>query len=469
MIDPGILSRLADIVGSHNVLTDTDDTASYHVEPRGKYFGKSAAVVRPGDSEEVSAIMRLAHDTETPVVPQGGNTGLVGGQIPFESGEEIVLSLSRMNKILDVDVDGNTLCAEAGAVLQDVQQTADAHDRLFPLSLASQGSCQIGGNLASNAGGVQVLAYGNARDLTLGLEVVLADGRIWNGLTGLRKDNSGYDLRDLFIGSEGTLGIITKAVLKLYPKPTEKVTVFLALETLDNVQPLFSAASSSFGPSLTAFELLPRIGVEFVVHHASARDPFSSDYPWYVLMELSAHGDGDSLRTRAETFLEVSLNGKLVADAVIASSLSQAADLWRLRETMSEVQKQEGGSIKHDVSVPTKHIPQFIRGAGDIVAKMIPGARPVPFGHFGDGNIHYNVSQPLDMDKQSFLEHWDRLNEAVYGFALELDGSISAEHGIGRMKRDYLGKTKDPVALEVMRSLKRALDPKGILNPRKVI
>lgn len=463
------LDRLAAVVGEMNALRGSDETAPFLSEPRGRYHGKTAMVLRPANTAEVSQILQIANETGTAIVPQGGNTGLVGGQIPFETGHEVVLSLSRMSKIVEADADGNTITVEAGAVLRDVQLAAEAVDRLFPLSLASEGNCQIGGNLASNAGGVHVLAYGNARDLTLGLEVVLADGRVWNGLKKLRKDNSGYDLKDLFVGSEGTLGVITRAVLKLFPRPSEKTTVFCGLQELEHVARLFASASKTFGPSLTAFELMPRIGTDFLMRHMSMRDPLSTAFPWYALLDFSAFGGDSGVLGRAEALLEAVMQDGIVGDAVIAASISQAEELWRLRESMSEVQRLEGGSIKHDVSVPVAQISEFICRAGDIVEAMIPGARPVPFGHFGDGNIHYNVSQPADMDKDKFLANWDALNEAVYGLALELGGSVSAEHGIGRMKRNFLARTKDPSAIEMMHALKTSLDPNGILNPGKLV
>lgn len=466
----GTLDRFAEIVGAQYAIRDRLAMASYLTEWRDRYVGKAAMVLRPDTVGQVSEILKLANETGTAIVPQGGNTGLVGGQIPFEGGQEVVLSLSRMNKVLNVDAAGNSMNVEAGVILQDVQRAADEAGRLFPLSLASEGSCQIGGNLATNAGGVSVLAYGNARDLVLGLEVVLADGRIWNGLKGLRKDNSGYDLKNLFIGSEGTLGIITSAVLKLFPKPTQKATAFAGLESLEDVARFFSLVSEMSGPSLTAFELLPRIGVEFVLQHSEgARDPLASPYNWYVLLETSGFGTDEDLAERLGKLLEKALAERLISDASVASSLEQANSFWRLRENMSEVQKAEGGSIKHDVSVPVGMIPDFIAKADALVEGRIPGARPVPFGHFGDGNIHYNVSQPVDMEKDAFLDQWDELNEAVYGLAVSLGGSISAEHGIGRMKRDLLKQVNDPVKIEAMRSLKQALDPNGILNPGKLL
>jgi len=378
--------------------------------------------------------------------------------------------LSRMTHVRDIDLNGNTMTVEAGLVLANAQAVAASAGRLFPLSLASEGSCQIGGVLATNAGGTAVLAYGSARDLTLGLEVVLADGRVWNGLKRLRKDNSGYDLKDLFIGSEGTLGIITAAVLRLLPKPAEIVTAFAGLSHLESAAAFFTRAYALAGPMLTAFELLPRIGLDFVLKHGAAtRDPLHSAHPWYVLFELSSQRDDGEVARLAEMLLSEGIEAKEIDDAVIAASLAQRRELWRLRELMSEVQKHEGGSIKHDVAVPVARMPEFIARANQLVELMIPGARPVPFGHLGDGNIHYNVSQPPSMDRAVFLANWEALNAAVHEIVLDLDGSISAEHGIGRLKRDLLRHAKQPLELEMMRKIKNAFDPYGILNPGKLL
>jgi len=362
------------------------------------------------------------------------------------------------------------MTVEAGLVLAHAQQVAASAGRLFPLSLASEGSCQIGGALATNAGGTSVLAYGNARELTLGIEVVLADGRIWDGLKSLRKDNSGYDLKDLFIGSEGTLGIITAAVLRLFPKPAEKVTAIASLSDLETAPAFFARVLERAGSSLTGFEVMPRIGIEFVLKHGSGvRDPFPAPHNWYLLFELSSPFEGEELMRLAETLLDEGTNACEIDDAVIASSLAQTQELWRLRELMSEVQKHEGGSIKHDVAVPVARVPELITRANQLVELMIPGARPVPFGHLGDGNIHYNVSQPPAMDRAIFLSYWEALNAAVHEIVLDLGGTISAEHGIGRMKRDLLPHAKQPLELELMRKIKSACDPNGILNPGKVL
>lgn len=442
----------------------------YLTELRHLYIGKSPLVLKPGSTEEVSQILKLANETGTAVVPQGGNTGLVGGQIPFETGEEIVVSLSRMNRIRAVDAEGYTMTVDAGVILKQAQQEADKVERLFPLSLASEGSCQIGGNLSTNAGGTAMLAYGNARDMVLGLEVVLADGRIWDGLRSLRKDNTGYDLKDLFIGAEGTLGIITGAVLKLFPKPQEYATAFAGLKSVEDAGRLFRLVRDLAAGDLTTFELMPGFGLELVLKHGTeVREPLQEPHDWYVLIELSGHEASGAAGERLETVLGEALEQEIVSDVVIASSLPQRDDFWRVRELMSEVQSLEGGSIKHDVSVPVAKIPDFIDRASKLVAELLPGSRPLPFGHYGDGNIHFNVSQPIEMDKAEFMDQWDRVTSVVYEIVLEFGGSVSAEHGIGRMKRDILKKIKSEVELDLMRGIKGTLDPKGILNPGKVL
>jgi len=464
------LDALVRIVGEDHAIRDPGAMTPYLVEWRDRYFGKAALVLKPGSTAEVAAILKRANETRTAIVPQGGNTGLVGGQIPFESGHEVVVNLSRLTHVRNIDLEGNTITVEAGLVLANAQAVVASAGRLFPLSLASEGSCQIGGVLATNAGGTAVLAYGSARDLTLGLEVALADGGVWNGLKGLRKDNSGYDLKDLFIGSEGTLGIITAAVLRLLPRPAETVTTFAGLCHLDAAAAFFSRASEQAGRELTAFELMPRRGLDFVLKHGTdTRDPLTSPHAWYALLELSSPREGSGIARLAETLLSEGVEAGEIEDAVIAASLAQERELWRLRELMSEVQKHEGGSIKHDVAVPVARVPEFIGRANQLVELMIPGARPVPFGHFGDGNIHYNVSQPPSMDRAVFLANWETLNAAVHEIVLDLGGSISAEHGIGRLKRDLLRQAKQPLELEVMRKIKLAFDPNGILNPGKLL
>jgi FAD/FMN-containing dehydrogenase len=465
-----LLDRFASIVGEANTVRDANEMDAYLVELRHLYKGKASLVLRPGSTQEVSQILKLANETGTAIVPQGGNTGLVGGQIPFDGGDEIILSLSRMNAIRSIDPEGNTMTVDAGVILEQAQAAADQVGRLFPLSLASEGSCQIGGNLSTNAGGTAMLAYGNARDMVLGLEVVLADGRIWEGLRALRKDNTGYDLKDLFIGAEGTLGIITGAVLKLFPKPAERATAFAGLASVEDAARFFGLARQAAGGELTTFELIPRVGIQMVLRHGSqVRHPLSDEYEWYVLIEMTGLEATGATNASLESLLGEALENECVRDAVIASSIAQRNEIWRLRDLMSEVQSLEGGSIKHDVSVPIASIPEFINRANDLMEVMVPGARPVPFGHYGDGNIHYNVSQPVEMDKDIFMAQWDSVCAGVHEIVLDLKGSISAEHGIGRMKRETLKKVKSKVELDMMRQIKAVFDPNGILNPGKVL
>lgn len=467
---PELLAKLAAIVGERNALLQPDDQAPYLREWRDRYVGKTPVVLRPGSVGEVSEIQSAVNEARVGVVPQGGNTGLVGGQIPFEAGHEIVISTERLNRIRHVDAAGGYMVVEAGVTLAEVQAAAADAGALFPLSLASEGSCRIGGNLASNAGGVQVLAYGNARDLTLGVEVVLADGRIWDGLRALKKDNTGYDLKHLFLGSEGTLGIITAAVLKLFPRPVETATAFVAVRDLDAMLELFRDARGLAGTNLTAFEFMSGWCLDIVTTHMTGtRKPLESDAPWYALLEISSGSGDGSAAALMEAALSKALEDGIVSDAALAASLDQANQMWRLREDLSEAQKFEGGSIKHDISVPVGSIPEFVARAGVVVEAVCPGARPVVFGHFGDGNVHYNVSQPVAMEKARYLSQWEEMNDAVHALVAEMGGSISAEHGIGRMKREALARFRSQTELDMMRAVKAALDPRGILNPGKVL
>jgi FAD/FMN-containing dehydrogenase len=460
--------QFAAIVGPANALTSPADIAPFLIENRDLYHGVSSVVLRPASVEEVSAIMRLASETGTPIVPQGGNTGLVGGQTPDRSGAAIVLSLNRMNRIRDVDAVGNTIVVEAGVVLQTIQQTADAIDRLFPLSLGSEGSCQIGGNLSANAGGTAVLAYGNTRELCLGLEVVLPTGEVMHGLKKLRKDNTGYDLRDLFIGGEGTLGVITAAVMKLFPKPRGRSVAFVGTRSPATALALLARAKAA--GTLTGFELIARLAMEFAVRHIEgARDPLEALHDWYVLAEFSSGRSDDDANASMEHFLSAALESGEAEDAVIAATSTQANSFWHLRENLSWAQKPEGGSIKHDISVPVAAIPEFIAEANRAVEALIPGSRFCTFGHMGDGNLHYNISQPLGADKAAFLARWHEVNALVHDIVGNFDGSISAEHGIGQLKRDELSRFKDPVALALMRQIKAAFDPADIMNPGKML
>ena len=469
--DRALLDRFADVVGPTNALFAVDnDLTHYTQENRNIFHGVTPLVLRPGTTQEVSAIMRLACETGTAIVPQGGHTGHAAGGAPDESGSQIVVSLERMKALRAVDPTGNTMTVEAGMVLQDVQRIAADHDRLFPLSLASQGSCQIGGNISSNAGGVAVLAYGNTRDLVLGLEVVLPNGDIWNGLRKLRKDNTGYSLKNLFIGAEGTLGIVTAAVLKLFAQPAGREVAFVALESPRQALDLFNLAQSRAATALTAFELIHRRPLDFALAHApGSRDPFAERHEWYVLAEISSGRSAEDARELAETILGEALETGHASDVVLGESLTQRDTFWKLREDMAVAQTKEGGSIKNDISVPVHLIPEFLEKANAIIAREMPDARIVAFGHMGDGNLHYNISQPKDGDTHAFLARREEINHLVNEVVLSLDGSISAEHGIGRLKRDLLAATKSPVEMEMMRAIKKALDPTGIMNPGKVV
>lgn len=460
------LTRLTAVVGDRYAIRDPKEMVFYMTEWREIWTGKSPLVLRPASTAEVAQILTIAHETETAIVPQSGNTGLVGGQIPFETGDEVLLSLDRLTKVRAVDPVNNSITVEAGVTLKAVQEAAEAAERFFPLSLESEGSCRIGGNLSTNAGGLGVLAYGNTRDLCLGLEVVLADGRVWSGLKGLRKDNTGYDLKNLFIGAEGTLGVITAAVMKLFPHPSDHATAFVALPSVKAALDLLNLARQKSSNRVTAIELFPRNGFEFTIKHFAVRDPFAEAAPWYVLIELSGSGDLTALMT---DILGEAMEHGIVRDATIAQSQTQRKDLWFIRQAIVEVQKREGGSIKHDISLPISELPVFVDEALAAIQAFMPGARPMPFGHIGDGNLHFNVSQPIGMDKKAFLDQWQAMNDVVFAIVLKHGGSISAEHGIGRLKRDLMPKIKSPVELEMMHGVKQLFDPKGILNPNKVL
>ncbi|SJZ72328.1 FAD-binding oxidoreductase [Consotaella salsifontis] len=468
-LSPDLIQRFAAIVGPAHALTDAALIEPFVHEPRDRFTGHTNLVLRPGSRDEVSAIMRLASDTRMAVVPQGGNTGLVGGQQPL-SANEVILSLSRLNHILDVDPVGRTMVVEAGVVLSRIQDEAERHGCLFPLSLGSEGSCQIGGNLSSNAGGIGVLAYGNARELCLGLEAVLPSGEVFHGLKRLRKDNRGYDLKDLLIGSEGTLAIITAAVLKLYPAPAARELAYVGVDSPEKALRLFQDAQKRAAGELTAFELLPRIGMEFSLKHGvGLRDPLSSPHPWYVLIEITSGHSADDASSTLEEILGHALEEDLIRDAVIAQSLSDAAMFRRIREDMSWAQKPEGGSIKHDIAVPVARVPEFLRRADPAVLEAIPGARIVAFGHLGDGNIHYNISQPVGADREAYLARWEEINAIVHGIVRDMGGTFSAEHGIGQLKREELARTAGHVEIDLMKRIKAVFDPYNILNPGKVI
>jgi FAD/FMN-containing dehydrogenase len=463
-----VIAAFAQTVGPRHVLTDPTLFAGALIEPRGLYRGNALALVRPGTTEEVAAIASACNEARIGIVPQGGNTGLVGGQTPDESGDQIILSTQRLKAIRSVDPDADVMICEAGLTLAEAQAAALAVDRLFPLSLAAEGTCTVGGNVSTNAGGVTVIAYGNARDLITGVEAVLADGRIVNALSKLRKDNTGYDVKSLFIGSEGTLGIVTAASLRLFPNPRARAAAFVGLESPARALELLALARERLGAGVVSFELIARMAYHITVRHRLARAPLTGAHSWYVLMEASAQITQGFDEAFAAA-LEAAFERGIIEDAAIAASLDQRREFWRLREGIPEAQIREGGSIKHDVSVAVGDVPAFLDEATRAVETFEPGARVVAFGHLGDGNIHFNVSQPVGADKAAFLARWDAMNEVVHGIVARMGGSFSAEHGIGRLKRDLMARTKDPASLALMRQIKAALDPNGVMNPGKVL
>ena len=471
-----LIAELKAIVGEKGYTQDSTEQAPFLHDQRGLYAGRCALLLRPATTAEVAAIVGACAREKAPLVPQGGNTGLVGGATPHEGGHEILLSLSRLKTIRSLDPAGGSLCAEAGCVLADIQKAAEAEGLLFPLSMASEGSAQIGGMLSTNAGGLNVLRYGTARDLALGLEVVLADGRILDTLTPLHKDNTGLDLKQLFIGAEGTLGIITAAVLKLFPAPKTRATAFIALARPADGLTLLKRAQAATGGAVSACELIPRIGLDFVLSHIPAsRDPLPQSAPWYLLLEATSPQEGAGLNASFETLLAGALGDKLARDATLAQNEREAGEFWRLRESLPEAQKYEGGSIKHDVALPLSRIAEFLERAGEIVERAIPGIQVVAFGHLGDGNIHYNLSQPIgengkktQAERAAFLSRWAEMNRLVHDLVHEMGGSISAEHGIGRLKREELVRFKSETEMEMMRGIKHLLDPANIMNPGKI-
>ncbi|WP_207458067.1 FAD-binding oxidoreductase [Azospirillum sp. SYSU D00513] len=464
------LDRIRAIVGPNGILTAPEDMAPYLAEWRGRFRGNSPAVVRPASTEEVAAVVAVCAGAGIPIVPQGGNTSHVAGSIPYEDGREIVISLSRMNRIRAIDPLNYTMTADAGVVLKAAQDAAAAAGRLLPMSLGSEGTCQIGGLISTNAGGINVLRYGNMRDLVLGLEVVLADGRVWDGLRSLRKNNTGYDLKQLFIGGEGTLGIVTGAVLKLFPRPLQAETAFIAVPSPAAALELLARLRSASGDAVSSFELMARRCLDYALKHvAGTIDPLAAPSPWYVLAELTAGTRSDAFRESIEAALGEAVADGLAADATLARSEAQAEQLWFIREAIVAAQKFEGGSIKNDVSVPVSRVPDFIERATAAVEAACPGIRVTPFGHVGDGNIHFNLSQPEGADKAAYLARWDELTGLVNEVILDLDGSISAEHGIGRVKKDAMPLIKSPVELDLLRRVKAALDPQGLMNPGKTL
>ena len=464
-----LLDTLAAAIGTGHVLTEAADLAPYLAEERGLFHGAALAVARPGSTGEVAAVVAACARAGIAMVPQGGNTGLCGGGVPSERGDSVVISTERLTGIRKLDAVDFTMTAEAGCVLATLQAAAAEAGCLFPLSLGAEGSCRIGGNISTNAGGTNVLRYGTTRDLVLGLEVVLPDGRVWNGLKSLRKDNTGYALHHLFIGAEGTLGIVTAAVLKLFPAIAERQTAMVGLGDLDAALVLLARARRASGDAVTACELIPRLGLDLCLRHIpGSRDPFARSYPWYLLLELSSSRPG-GLREALEAMLAEALDEGLALDAVLAESLEQRHALWRIRESIPEAQKKEGGSIKHDVAVATSRVPEMIRRCTKAVETALPGVRVVAFGHLGDGNTHFNLTQPVGADKPGFLAQWSRMNRIVHDIVVEMEGSISAEHGIGRLKTDELAHYKPALDLELMRRVKTALDPRGLMNPGKVV
>ena len=465
-----LLDKLRQLIGVQHVLTD-GDLSAWEQDWRKRSRGKALAVVRPGSTDEVAAVVKACAATGVSLVPQGGNTGLVVGSTPDESGTQIVLSLQRMHTVRAMDAANLTMTVEAGCILQSLQETAEKAGFLFPLSLAAEGSCTIGGNLASNAGGTQVLRYGNARELCLGLEVVTARGEVWSGLSGLRKDNTGYDLRNLFIGSEGTLGIITAATMKLYPQPAAQLTAWAAVPSLEQAVSLLGLAHQHLGAGLTGFEVMGQFALSLVArHYPQQRVPLYQDTPWCVLLENSDHESEAHARAQFEHLLEIALEQGCVTDAVVAENLAQAHALWHVRESIPLAQAEEGLNIKHDISIPVSRIPDFVRSTDALLQDRIPGVRLVNFGHLGDGNLHYNVQAPADGDAAQFLrEHEERVNTLVFDAVQAYGGSISAEHGVGSLKVEHLEHYKSPVALELMRGIKQALDPQNLMNPGRVV
>ena len=474
MNEAEFLNALGSIVGSAHVLTEGDLTA-WEVDWRKRSKGRALAVVRPGATPEVVDVVRLCAQHQKPlgisIVPQGGNTGLVIGSIPDETGRQIVLSMQRMNTVRAVDAANLTMTMDAGCILQSLQEAAHAEGFLFPLSLAAEGSCTIGGNLGTNAGGTQVVRFGNTRDLCLGLEVVTAQGDIWHGLSGLRKDNTGYDLQDLFIGSEGTLGIITAATMKLYPLQAAQLTAWAAVPSLDHAVTLLGLAHQHLGAGLTGFEVMGQFALSLVDQHfPQQRVPLFQQTPWCVLLENSDHESEAHARAQFENLLEIAMEQGCVTDAVVAGSIAQAKALWHIRESIPLAQPLEGPNIKHDVSIPVSRIPEFVGVTDALLLQAIPGVRLVNFGHLGDGNLHYNVQAPAGGDAMAFLrDREEEVNTIVFDSVQAFGGSISAEHGVGSMKVDKLVKHKSPVELNMMRAVKRALDPTNLMNPGRVV
>jgi len=465
-----VLEPIRAIVGERGVITDRDTMQPLMVAWRDSWEGRVPLVVMPATTEELAAVVAICAKTNTPIVPQGGNTGLTGASQPHGDDSEIVISTQRMNKIREIDLDNDTITVDAGVVLQVIQETAKANGRLFPLSLGAEGSCQIGGNISTNAGGVQALRYGTARALVAGLEVVLPDGQIWNGLRGLRKDNAGYDLKQMFIGAEGTLGIITAATLKLLPLPTASATAFLATPSPVTAVAWLRRAKSMLGECITTVELMERRCIDVAMkHNSSIRDPLPTRYDWYLLVEIADQGKHESLEERLLSVFEAGVEGEELIDGVIASSAEQAAAIWRIREGTPEGQRFEGASYKHDVSVPISKVAQFISEANSALETRFPGLRSFAFGHLGDGNIHYNPLQAEGGDKATWQSYLPEVNQIVHDIVARLGGSITAEHGIGRLRIEEVPRYKSDVEMAMMRKLKQCFDPSNLMNPGKLL
>lgn len=466
--DPApLLAELERVCGTAGVIRQGDAMAPYLHERRDLFHGRALAVALPESAAAVAAVVRACHEAGVAVVPQGGNTGLCGGAAPDASATQVIVSLRRLCRIRAVDPANFTMTVESGCVLADLQRAADDADRLFPLSYAAEDQCLIGGNLSTNAGGMNVLRYGNARDLVLGVEVVLPDGRAWNGLRALRKDNSGYDLKDLFIGAEGTLGIVTAAVLKLYPRPRHHASALMGLRSAEDAVSLLSHLRTATGDGLTACELMGRTPVEFAIRHAGCREPFDKQYAWYVVADVTSSRLRDDLPGLLREALREA--GDLVGDYRMADDADGRAELWRIRKSIPGAQKHEGGSIKHDISVPVSRIPEFLQRAGDAVTERLPDIRPCPFGHVGDGNIHFNLSQPVGADTTAFLARWSEFNRLVHDIVMDMDGSFAAEHGVGQLKPGEVVRLKSAEEVDLMRRVKQAIDPQNGMNPGKLI
>ncbi|MGA0235715.1 MAG: FAD-binding oxidoreductase [Alphaproteobacteria bacterium] len=468
------LAELQAIVGDTGVVTEELALERYTREWRGKYLSGAIAAVRPSNTQQVSEVVKLCAANGISITPQGGNTGLVGGSIPIEPTREIVLSLDRMNAVEDVDPDGNTMLVQAGCILAEVQAAAEQCDRLFPLSLGAEGSCRIGGNLSTNAGGINVIRYGNTRDLVLGLEVVLADGRIWNGMNRLRKDNTGYDLKQLFVGSEGTLGIITRAVLKIFPRPKDRLTAWLACESPEACLEALNMMRERLGDAIIAGEIIPAIALEQTLQHIEDTSaPINPIPPWSLLIEVGVFDEAGAIRDTLDYVLQEAVGREVLYDGTIAQNMTQAAQFWRIREAIPEAEAKSGPSIKHDVSVPVHRVAELIERGSALLEELYPGSRPVPFGHLGDGNLHFNLCAPTEAvgdpaAEADFLNAWSRINMAFHDLVREMNGSISAEHGIGQLKKDELARTADKVGISLMQTIKAALDPQNIFNRGKI-